>query len=243
MSINRQSAEPFYRQLSQILRTQIDNGDYKADEAIPPEEKLAEQYSLSRVTVRKAIQLLADEGLVIRQPGKGTYVTARPFEEKQRTLRGFAELLADNPQQVMEVVSFEVLPSNETVAALLDMPVGEPVLRIKRRHVVQAQPVALAIIHLPYRFGRMLTPDDICTTPIYELITSKTDQHIERATQRISAVGATADVAELLQVRADSPLLLVRRVTYSTTGDALEYIQLYYPGGKHELVMDLYRDS
>ena len=243
MDISRNSAVPLYQQLSRELRALIHNGNYKPDEAIPPEAKLSELYGVSRVTVRKAIQQLAEDHLVVRQAGKGTFVIASHFEERQQALRGFAELLADNPQQVMEGLRFEVLPPSSSVAAQLELPAGETVLRITRRHVVGNQPVALAIIHLTYAIGRMLTPDEVCSTPIYDLITRKTARKIERATQRISAVSATQEVAELLCVRVDSPVLLVRRVTYSTQGDALEYIELYYPGGKHELVMDLYRDT
>jgi GntR family transcriptional regulator len=243
MSINRDSAVPLYRQLFQSLHNQIHRGDYKTGEAIPTEEQLAAMYEVSRVTVRKALQGLVDEGLVVRQPGKGTFVAAGRFEEKQYFLRGFAELLADNPQQVMEVLSFEALPPSSHVAAQLELPEGKTVLRIKRRHLVRGEPAALAIIHLPYEIGRLLTTDEVRTTPIYELITRKTDRKIERATQRVTAVGATPDIAALLGVGVDAPLLLVSRVTYSTAGTALEYIQLYYPGSKHALVMDLYRDA
>lgn len=241
MTISRNSAVPLYQQLSRDLRTQIHSGAYKPDMAIPPEEKLAELYRVSRVTVRKAIQQLADDGLVVRQPGKGTFVTTARFEERQQALRGFAELLVNNPQQTMEVLRFEIVPSPQGEAQL-ELPAGERVLRVTRRHRVREQPVALAIIDLPYAIGRALTPDEVSTTPIYDLITRKTQKTIDRAVQRISAVAATPEVAGLLCVDVESPLLLVRRVTYSTEDEPLEYIQLYYPGGKHELVMDLYRD-
>lgn len=240
--INRLSAKPLYQQLHEMLRTQILEGCYQPDEAIPPEETLAENHEVSRVTIRKAIQLLVDEGLVVRQPGKGTYVSTQIVEEKQRVLRGFAELMAEHPQQMMEVLSMEVLKASTAIAAQLNLSRGDKVLCIKRRHCVQKQPIALAIIYLPYRLGRVLTLEEISTRPIYDLITSKTPERIEAATQRISATAADEELADLLEVELHAPLLLVRRVTRSTKGDPLEYIQLFYPGGKHELVMELHRD-
>lgn len=240
--IVRDSPVPLYRQLYDILRQQIDAGMLEVGDPLPTEEKLTEVYGISRATTRKALQLLTDEGLLVRHAGKGTYINPHKTEEPLQSLRGFAELMIEqHPGQVMEVKGFEVMAASACVAAQLALNHGERTLRIRRRHLVDDHPVATAVIDLPYSLGRLLTPDDAATRTIYDLLTSKAGVTIKRAVQRISATAADEGVAALLDVVIGTPLLLVRRVTYGTDERPVEYIQLYYPGDQHEMVMELYR--
>jgi GntR family transcriptional regulator len=194
------------------------------------------------VTVRKTLQMLADDGLIMRQPGKGTFVQPRIIEENLYALQGFAEMMAaEHPRQLMEVLSFEVLPAPHKPAHLLGMDEGEKVLRIERRHHVRERPVAYAIIYLPFDLGRKFSPEEVETTPIYELLTRRAGISIQQATQRVTAIAASTEIAGLLHIAVDSPVLKVERVTYCVRGRPVEYIQLYYPGGQHELITVLYR--
>lgn len=241
--INHSSATPLYRQLYSLLRTQIVTGKYLPDAALPTEDEMAATFEISRVTVRSALKLLADEGLVVRQPGRGTFVApGQALEESIQGLRGFAELLMALPDQRMEVMSMEAVPASLEVGEQLAVPTGETVLCIRRRHLVSGSIVALAVLYLPYWFGESLTPTDISSTPVYELIASRTTERIAKATQRINAVAADADIAEVLAVDEGSPLLLVRRTTYAESGMPLEYIKLHHLGNRHELVLELKRE-
>ncbi len=242
MAINRDSPTPLYQQLYTILRSQIEFGQLKAGDLLPTEEKLTVIYSISRVTARKALQQLTDEGLLVRKPGKGTFVNIPKTEEPMRTLRGFAELMiAQHPDQVMDVNTFQITPAAASTAEMLALNAGEAVLAIKRRHLVRRRPIALAAIYLPYTLGKLLTPDDVATRSIYDLLAAKAGVTIKRAVQRISATGANPDSAGLLAVPVGAPLLQVKRVTYDMEERPVEYIELCYPGGQHEMVMELYR--
>ncbi|MCB9452901.1 MAG: GntR family transcriptional regulator [Anaerolineaceae bacterium] len=244
MSINRNSAIPIYRQLYLILRSQIEANEYRADDILPTEEQLAEQYAVSRVTIRKALQILVDDGLIVRQAGKGTFVYPQKIEENLYSLQGFAEMMAsDYPTQVMEILNFEVIQAGADLATSLTVPADDKILRIKRRHKVEQRPVAYAIIYLPFEVGKLFTPDDVETTPIYTLLARKAGITIGQATQRIAAIAANHEIAEVLGIAVGSPVLTIKRVTYSTEQKPIEYIQLYYPGNQHELVMELYRDG
>ncbi|MCL4251152.1 MAG: GntR family transcriptional regulator, partial [Anaerolineae bacterium] len=193
--INRDSPVPLYRQLYDMLRQQIDAGVLKVGDPLPTEEKLTETYGISRVTTRKGLQLLTDAGLLIRQPGKGTYINARKTEENLQSLRGFAELMIEqHPSQVMEIKGFEVIAVPKSVAQLLHLSGEDRILRIRRRHVIHGRPVALAIIDLPYALGSLLTPNNVATRTIYDLLADKAHVSIKRAVQRISATAATQDV-------------------------------------------------
>ncbi|MCC6616137.1 MAG: GntR family transcriptional regulator [Anaerolineae bacterium] len=240
--ILRDSPIPLYQQLYDVLRQQISTGELQPGDPLPTEEQLTETYGISRVTTRKALQLLADEGLLIRHPGKGTYINTQKTEESLQSLRGFAELMIEqHPSQVMEIKGFEIIPASPTVAQLLTLGEEDRILRIRRRHVINGRPVALAIIDLPYAFGSLLTPHDVATRTIYDLLADKAKVNIKRAVQRISAMAADDDLADALSAGTGAPLLVVRRVTYSTDEQPVEYIQLFYPGDQHEMVMELYR--
>ncbi|MBN1967506.1 MAG: GntR family transcriptional regulator [Anaerolineae bacterium] len=242
--IDRDSPTPLYRQLYNLLRSQIELGELGDGQAIPPEKQLAEIYGVSRVTTRKALHLLAEDKLIIRQPGRGTYVASARFQENLSSLRGFAELMrAQYPDHKMEVLSFETRTANADLRQMLALPDGEQILQIKRRHMLGEQPLAFVVIYLPYDLGSTLTVHEASTTPIYTLLMQKSGVVISRAVQTVSAVVASHEVAGQLHVPPDSPVLLVRRVTYSAQDQPLEYIHLYYPGGRHELIMELHRDS
>ncbi len=241
--INRGGATPLYKQLYSLFRARIVEGEYRPDAALPTEEEIAATYEVSRVTVRSAFKLLADNGLVVRQPGRGTYVSSgRALEESIHGLRGYAELLMSHPDQRMEAMSMEAVPASVEVAEQLSVPVGENVLCVRRRHLVNGDSVALAVLYLPYWIGESLTPTEISTTPVYELIARRTTEKIAKATQRINAIAADADVAQVLSVPIGSAILLVRRTTYSDSGTPLEYIELNHLGDRHELVLELKRE-
>jgi GntR family transcriptional regulator len=243
-TLNRHSSTPLYQQLYVLLRQKIDGGEFKDGIAIPTEKDLVKAYDVSRVTTRKAMQLLVDDNLVVRIPGKGTFVQTGRIEENLISLQGFAELMVTRyPDQVMEVHSFEVIPAPNDISKALQIQEDSHLIRIKRRHVVSTHPLALAIIYLPFDLGKSLTVDEVSNTPIYTLLTQKEGVTIEHANQRISAVRANGEIADLLEVPRGSPVLLVKRITYSEEDRPLEYIELYYPGEQHELIVELHRNT
>jgi GntR family transcriptional regulator len=243
-TIQRESSTPIYRQIHRVLREEILAGRYGGDDApIPTEHALAATFEVSRVTVRKALAILAAEGLIVRSPGKGTFVAPPAIEEEQRSLLGLAEQMTRVPGQRMEVLSLETVTPPGAIAEQLRLAQKERVVRLHRLHLVRDEPVALAIVHLPYRVGRSFTVDELSRTPIYALIAQKTDERVARATQRVTAIAAAQEVAAALHVPPGAPILLIRRLTVGRDGRPLEHIALAYKGGRHELVMDLDRSE
>lgn len=244
MKMERDSLTPLYSQLAALLRRQIETGDFEPGRAIPAESELVRRYQVSRVTVRKALDVLVDEGLIVRQQGKGTFVRPSLLEESLTSLQGFAELMVStHPEQVMEAPVFEFIPAPEAVAAALALDADAYVLHIERRHILEGVPIAYATIFLPANLGRALTVDDVCTTPIYTLIKERTGLSIKRAAQTIRAVSANEEMAAVLDVPPGAPLLSVHRTTYSTEETPVETIKLLYRGDRHELALELYRTA
>ena len=243
MKIDRASPVPIYKQLAEIFRRQIEIQELLPVEPFPTEEKLIQTYQISRITIRKALKLLVDEGLIVRQSGKGTFISQKKIEEPIESLQGFAELMKQEyPEQYMLVDKFEQIPATRKIAHNLNVEINQSVQYIKRFHLIESKPIAYVEIFLPVEVGSLMTADEVSTTPIYKILDHKTDIKIWRAMQTIRAISADQEIATLLQISNNSPILFIERITYSVQDQPIEYIQLYYPGSRHELVMELFRN-
>jgi len=243
MEIERDRATPLYEQVADLLRRQIQADGLKPGAPLPPESALIARFKTSRVTTRKALDLLVNEGLVVRRQGKGTFVASPKIQQDLHSLRGFAEVMAARGgEQAMEVVEFGVVGADSRVARWLRLAPGESVLRIKRRHFLQGAPVAYALISIPYGLGRAFTIDEVSTISIYALLEEKTRVEVKRAAQVIRAVAADQHTAELLALPRAAPVMMTERVTYSADEIPIEYILLFHRGDRYELAVELFRD-
>jgi DNA-binding transcriptional regulator YhcF (GntR family) len=122
---------PLYEQVAEVLRRQIHTSELKPGMAIPSESELTSSFKVSRVTARKALDLLVSEGLIVRRQGKGTFVISGKIQQDLQTLRGFAELMAERgDEQAMEVIEFGVVEADARVARALRLDHGSSVLRV-----------------------------------------------------------------------------------------------------------------
>ena len=243
VKIARDSAIPLYAQIAGTLRRQIETGQLKPGASLPPESALIKTFQVSRITARKALDLMASEGLIVRKQGKGTYVSPPKIQQELRSLQGFAEwMAAQGSDQVMQVSAFDRLLPDASVARALRVEDGQKVLRITRRHFWKGKSIAYALIYLPDQLGKLLDRQEVTTTPIYGLLATKAHVEIKRAHQVVRAVAASPDTARSLDCGPGAPVLMVERVTYSTEEIPVEYIVFFYRGDSYELAVDLQRD-
>jgi GntR family transcriptional regulator len=243
VKVKRDSAIPLYQQIARALRQQIETGELKPGATLPPESELTKKFRVSRITARKALDLIASEGLIVRKQGKGTFINPPKIQQDLSSLQGFAELMAARgPDQEMQVIAFDVIPADDSVARSLQLSAGQNVLRIQRRHCWKNTPIAYAVIYLPHQLGKLLTLPQVSTTPIYTLLTEKAHLEIKRANQVIRAIAADQDTAQWLDWNLGSPVMMVERITYSTEEIPVEYILFFYRGDSYELAVELRRD-
>ncbi|MDR7542725.1 MAG: GntR family transcriptional regulator [Armatimonadota bacterium] len=243
VQLRHSAATALYEQVADALRQQIHAGELKPGTAIPPESELTVTFGVSRVTARKALDLLVEEGLIVRRQGKGTFVTGGKIQQDLHALRGFAELMAERgDEQAMEVIEFGVVPADVHVARSLRLEPEASVLRIRRRHILQGAPIAYAIIHVPYDLGRRFTLEEVSTTPIYALLETRASVHVKRATQIIRAVAADQLTARQIDLPRAAPVMMIERVTYSSEDVPVEHIVFFYRGDRYELAIELFRD-
>jgi len=233
--LDESSAQPLYQQLQRALRGAIENGIIGPDDALPPERDLAETLGVSRITVRKAIDELVEDGLLIRKQGSGTFVSNR-VEKNFAKLTSFSEDMrarGREPRSVwMNRAEGTVTP--EESLTLRSSP-GTPVFRFHRIRYADDAPMAIEYATV---IASCLTSLDEVESSLYEAL-ERTGNRPVRALQRLRAVLLTAEQAKLLKAREGEAGLLVARVGYRKDGRAVEYSQSYYRGEIYDFVAEL----
>ena len=208
---------PLYQQIKDLLVQGLERGEWKPGELIPSEIELAARFQVSQGTVRKAVDELAAEHLVVRRQGKGTFVATH---HEARAQYRFLRVVPDEGEPLPAVSRFlECRRTRATadIARLLDLRTGDPLVYLRRVLTFDGTPIVLDDIWLPGETFKGLTAERLAEYkgPLYGLFETEFGTRMIRAEERIRAVAAEADVARLLQIAPGDPLLLVERVSYT----------------------------
>jgi len=237
--LDEASSLPLYQQLQRKLRLAIENRVLGADDALPPERDLAEELRVSRITVRKAIDGLVEEGLLIRKQGSGTFVTNR-VEKNFAKLTSFSEDMrarGRKPRSVwLDRAAGTVTPGESLT--LRSSP-GTPVYRFSRIRYADDAPMAIEYATV---LADCLPSVESVETSLYEAL-ERTGNRPVRALQRLRAVLLTAEQAQLLKAQEKDAGLLVERVGFLKDGRAVEFSQSYYRGDIYDFVAELSASS
>jgi GntR family transcriptional regulator len=211
---------PLYQQIKALLVRSLQGGEWKPGEAIPSELELAARFKVSQGTVRKAIDELAAEGLLVRKQGKGTFVATHAEEHVQYRFLRLAPEEGASPPVERRVLDCRRLRAPAEVARALELKSGEAAVLVRRLLAAQGKPVVLDDIWLPGALFKGLTAEKLSgwRGPMYELFESEFGVRMIRAEEQIRAVVADAATAQLLEVAAGTPLLSVERLS-RTYGD------------------------
>jgi GntR family transcriptional regulator len=222
-----------YQAIADDLRARIDAGEFAAGRLLPSESELSESFAASRVTVRRALDVLRDEGLLDSRQGFGWFVAADPLRQSLAHLGTIeSQLAAEGRDPARRVIDFRFVAAPTRVRDVLD---AETVLRVRRINLADGQPFALVTVWCPERFGTALSRADVERSPFYELI----GVELGGATQIIGAAAATAHDAELLGIPAGSPILRCERITRSDAGEPVLVSEHVFPAHLTEFVVDL----
>lgn len=230
---------PLYQQLQRRLRDAIENRILGPDDALPPERDLAEELSVSRITVRKAIDGLVEDGLLVRRQGSGTFVSNR-VEKNFSKLTSFSEDMRARGRKPRSVwlnrAPGTVTP--EESLPLRSSP-GTPVYRFNRIRYADEVPMALEYATV---LAFCLPSIDAVESSLYEAL-ERTGNRPARALQRLRAVLFTAEQAKLLKAQPHDAGLLVERLGFLKDGRAVEFSQSYYRGDIYDFVAELSAQS
>ena len=209
-----------YQQIKALVVRSLDQGEWKPGEAIPSELELAARFQVSQGTVRKAIDELAAENLLLRRQGKGTFVATH---QERRVRFRFLRLASDDGAQavpVSRVLECRRLRSPAGLAGLLHLRSGDMVINLRRLLSFSGAPTILDDIWLPAAAFKGLTAESLAhgREPLYAHFETRYGVSMVRADEKIKAVAATSEHAGLLEVEVGTPLLLAERLAY-TYGD------------------------
>lgn len=208
---------PLYQQIKALLVKSLDAGEWKPGESIPSEIELAARFQVSQGTVRKAVDELAGQNILLRRQGKGTFVaTHLEPRVRFRFLRLAPNEGAPEPAQ-SKVLDCRRTRANAEVARALEIKPGEPVVVIRRVLSFSNVPTVVDDIYLPGALFKGLTADLLndYSGPLYGLFESEFDISMVRADEKLRAVAAPDDIAQALGLAASIPLLCVERISFT----------------------------
>jgi len=220
MSSSSPTFSPLYQQIKALITASLESGEWKPGEMIPSEIELAARYKVSQGTVRKAIDEMAADNLLVRRQGKGTFVATH---HEERVEFRFLRLVSDDgelgPPESHFIEVKRTRAPNE-VARLLGLKPSDSVVYIRRVQRFDGIPVIVEDLWLPGLLFKGLTAERLAQYkgPMYGLFETEFGTRMIRATESLRAVSASADTAALLEIAQGTPLLSVERVSY-TYGD------------------------
>jgi GntR family transcriptional regulator len=230
----QQTAIPRYLRVYSSLKNQVESGDIKVGEFLPPEPELQKLFNVSRTTVRKAVEILAQEGFVSIQQGKGTEVLDFKATQKLQYVTSFSETLRDKGFTVhSKDIDVDLVVAPRRVAADLKVGPEAKLVKVQRITLANNKPIALMTNYLLPDMVPGIEKRIVGMRSLYAFLEAEYNIRIEAATDFISAKAATAAEAERLAVTPDSPLLVVKRVTYSR-GRPIEVAILHIVADRYE---------
>ncbi|MCI1902813.1 MAG: GntR family transcriptional regulator [Enterococcaceae bacterium] len=229
---------PIYIQIHDQLKKQIAAGIYKIGDRLPSERELSVQFGVSRMTLRQAVQLLADEGILERKVGSGTYIANKKVQEKMSGVTSFTEIMkAQGKHPSSRTLSYyTTLPSSSEQEELQLAP-DETILKMERIRYADNVPICFEVASLPAALVQGFTKHEI-TTSLYHTLETKGKQEIKHAEQTITAQLASEQTADYLRVKRGDAILKLRQVSYLNNGKPFEYVRTQYAGNRFEFYLE-----
>jgi GntR family transcriptional regulator len=226
---------PLYQQIKALMTRSLQLAEWRPGEAIPSETELAARFKVSQGTVRKAIDELAADNLLVRRQGKGTFVATHAEEQVQFR---FLRLMPDDAARgamSRQLIDCKRQRAPAEVARTLGLRASDPVIRVRRLLSFQQSPVVLDDIWLPAILFKGLTAERLAANrgPMYGLFESEFGVRMIRAEEKIRAIAGDAVAAGLLQLPPGSPLLSVERLTHTYGDQPVELRRGLYNTASH----------
>ena len=233
---------PLYHQIYVLIREKILSGVYPDGSLIPTENELEKMFDVSRITVKRALDELAAEGLVTRQRGRGTTITFdNPVSTSPTNMDGLLEDLATIAKETtVKIVEFDFIKVPPQAMDALNLSASSIVQKVIRVRYKNSTPFSYVVTYLPEDIGRSFSFDELENEPILALI-ERSGKSISRARQTVTATLADATTAPALSVNIGSPLLKVSRIVYDDDDKPVEYITINYRPDHYQLNLELSR--
>lgn len=227
---------PKYYQLKKIIIDKIDNDEYAVSETIPSERELMAEYDMSRITVRKAIDDLVQEGYLYKVHGKGTYVKGDTNGYNLLSITSCTEDIRNmGMKPSRKVLGNEILTADKKRQRILNLGKDEQIFRLSRIYYADEDVVNYTITCLPYKYFEGIEKYDFSQLSLYEQIEKEYGVRITRADRTLEAVIAHDEIAEYLDVNESIPIILFQCISYGMINGKecpIETLKCYYRSDK-----------
>jgi len=229
------ATQPQYRQIERSLRARI--AASSPGERLPSDAELCAEFGVSRMTARHAMQRLAEDGLVVREPGRGSFVASPPAYRRTNRLMTFSqEMRRQGRVPSSRVLTRVIRPSSASESAALGIPAREPVVHLRRLRQADGEPLALETAILIGVVADAVMTADLVHGSLHEAL-GAAGFALRRGTGAITAAAASAEEARLLGLRPGDPLLVEQRVIVDRHGRRVESTESRYAAGRYGLVV------
>lgn len=242
-SIDFQSHIPYYLQLIELLKFQIQDGTWKPGDQIPPEQELCSVYGISRTVVRQALRELEVDNIIIRRKGKGTFVAKPKINEGliQKLTGFYQDMLERGLVPVTKVLHQHVIHATSKIARYLDVPIGTEVVDICRLRFIHDEPILVVTTYIPLRISPNLATVDLTNRSLYEYLEKENGIIIVRGKRYLEAVLANEEEAALLKIEEGDPLIMLDSISFTETGQIIEYYHALHRGDRTRFEVELVR--
>lgn len=226
-----------YITIHDTIKEQIDQGVWKIGQRLPSERDLADEFSVSRMTLRQAITLLVEEGVLERKIGSGTYVASNRVQEKMRGTTSFTEIIKSQGKvPSTKLLSYQKGRVTEKERGFLKLEPFEMVIRMERIRYADDMPVVYEVAVVPESLIAQFAKEEI-TNHFFQTLTNAGYQ-IGKSQQTIYARLANKKIANHLQIAKNEAILALRQVSYLADGRPFEYVNSQYAGDRFEFYLE-----
>ncbi len=244
ITVNKQSAVPYYHQVKEAVRALIASGELKPGDMLSSEVSLSEQVGISRLVVHRAYRELVTEGLLIRKRAIGTFVS--PPIKRSFTVTGplfsmTENLSKDDLDPSNEILLQEVIPASQEVRNELRLPEGAKIIHLRNLRFAKELPFAIEEMYFPYERFPALADLNLNNRSVYETLDSIYDALPIEALDLITAGSATHDEAKLLGLNKGAPVMQMKRVSTDRQGLLIEYSKVVFHADRYQFVARMQR--
>lgn len=229
---------PIYIKIHDQIKKEIEEGVWKVGDRLPSERELSLKFGVSRMTLRQAIQTLADEGIIERKIGSGTYVAREKVQEKMSGTTSFTDIMrSQNREPSSKTVSYFITSPSSSEMKKLQLGEDEAILRMERIRYADQVPICFEVASIPQKFVANYSKKEV-TSSLYHLLEEEGQRKIGHAQQTISSMLASEQIAEYLDMKRGDAILRLRQVSYFQDGEPFEYVRTQYAGNRFEFYLE-----
>jgi len=230
-----------YKSIADRLRIQLNSADYNIGSPLPAEIRLAEEFGVSRMTIRKAIDLLVNCGLVVRRHGSGTYVVKKDVHQETMNLTGLVEVMHEQGREVVsEVLEFNVMPAPPAIASQLRIKIDEQIYYSRRVRYVDGKSLMVEDSYMPMKLFRNLSVAHLEGSK-FSYIEDECHIIVCGNYESLTPVLADRQMAKLLNIDELTPILRITSLSYSDSGEYVNYSVMFRNASEYQVDYHLRR--